>query len=231
MDVFSLSTVWSIWRGFLPSFLRWGMRHDALKNYSKPPPQKKTINNHQSNYKPTTSKIIKNPLNNRTQKPNNIFFWHQQIPKKAHQKNKSLGKKHPKKQIPREKHPKKTKTKPPVPPSHFSFFNATVELTGDFQQRTSRGGRDVRRLQMASAAEPVTLWVRRGERKVVGKWLVFFFSVSFCLNIDHFFHVLDVFLISCLRFLFVLIVLSFNGKPHAQRWHIEQQKQLVLKLP
>lgn len=49
-----------------------------------------------------------------------------------------------------------------------SFFGATVELAagsaeqGAFQQRTARGGRDVRRMLLQRADEPITLWVRRG---------------------------------------------------------------------
>ena len=47
-----------------------------------------------------------------------------------------------------------------------SFFGATVELSGAFQQRTARGGRDVRRLALSRPDEEVKLHVRRtaGER-------------------------------------------------------------------
>lgn len=52
-----------------------------------------------------------------------------------------------------------------------SFFGATVELgagsaeQGAFQQRTARGGRDVRRMLLQRADEPITLWVRQGRHR------------------------------------------------------------------
>ena len=53
-----------------------------------------------------------------------------------------------------------------------SFFGATVELGagsaehGAFQQRTARGGRDVRRMLLQRADEPITLWVRRWQTSI-----------------------------------------------------------------
>lgn len=46
-----------------------------------------------------------------------------------------------------------------------SFFGATVELTGAFQQRTARGGRDVRRLALSRPDDEVKLHVRRGRHR------------------------------------------------------------------
>eukprot|EP00913_Durusdinium_trenchii_P030426 g28501.t1 len=42
------------------------------------------------------------------------------------------------------------------------FFGATVELGAAPQQRTARGGRDVRRVALKTCDEAVTLWVRQG---------------------------------------------------------------------